>query len=352
MCTGNLPVVDWELLPKVDQLKSNDIAPPSNCAGSINTRNLGVRYPTSVAGQRKQSSPISPGCTAPSTPFHSNAQIRLFNSMSALKLSKTSAGQARGAFGQVKRRWIHGSLKRQGILMPAMSPLMTEGTITRWKKREGEAFEAGDVLLQIESDLYMVDVEAQCPGILGKILIPDGTSNVPVEQLIALVARDTNELAVLQNQSNLPLPPALNSLPVPPSTSASSPRQSFKPLSSPRTPTMSSRTPSLFEMHTMGYGQRNAHIGGPRGTIPKPLESLGLDTTSEIRVAMSPCLTPQWLASQTQTEVSSPFTPSTTKWPASGGDVDQFQTEGAALRRMIVSNLSQSSRGVEIEDWL
>jgi len=46
-------------------------------------------------------------------------------------------------------RGIHGSLKRQAIMMPAMSPLMTEGTITSWKKKEGEAFAAGDVLLQI-----------------------------------------------------------------------------------------------------------------------------------------------------------------------------------------------------------
>ena len=82
---------------------------------------------------------------------------------------------------------MHGSLKRQAIMMPAMSPLMTEGTITRWKKKEGEAFAAGDVLLQIvryyaflricanaalqESDIAMIDVEAHTPGILGKILV-------------------------------------------------------------------------------------------------------------------------------------------------------------------------------------
>ncbi|PPQ67655.1 hypothetical protein CVT25_012683 [Psilocybe cyanescens] len=255
--------------------------------------------------------------------------------MSALKFSKVSAGQTRGAFGQVKRRWIHGSLKRQGILMPAMSPLMTEGTITRWKKKEGEAFNAGDVLLQI---------------------IPDGTSNVPVEQLIALVARDMSELSVLQNQSNLPLPPALNSLPATPSSTVSSPRhfEQFKPLSSPRTPTMSPRTPSLFEMHTMGYGQRSAHVGGPRGTIPKPLESLGLDVPSETRVAMSPCPTPQRISQQQQYEVSSPFTPSTAQWPGSAADIDQSQVDGAAIRRMIVSNLSSqsTSRSVELDEWL
>ncbi|KAG5649585.1 hypothetical protein H0H81_002999, partial [Sphagnurus paluster] len=55
-------------------------------------------------------------------------------------------------------------------MMPAMSPFMTAGTITRWKKKEGEAFAPGDVLLQIESGIAMVDVEAESAGILGKIL--------------------------------------------------------------------------------------------------------------------------------------------------------------------------------------
>jgi pyruvate dehydrogenase E2 component (dihydrolipoamide acetyltransferase) len=47
----------------------------------------------------------------------------------------------------------HGSLRRQAILMPAMSPFMKEGTITRWKKKEGETFAPGDILLQIVSHL-------------------------------------------------------------------------------------------------------------------------------------------------------------------------------------------------------
>lgn len=46
---------------------------------------------------------------------------------------------------------MHNALKRQGIMMPALSPFMTEGTVTRWKKVEGEAFQAGEVILQIAS---------------------------------------------------------------------------------------------------------------------------------------------------------------------------------------------------------
>jgi len=274
--------------------------------------------------------------------------------MSALTLSKVSAVQTRGAYGLAQRRWLHGSLKRQAILMPAMSPLMTEGTITRWKKKEGEAFVAGDVLLQIESDIYMIDVEAQCPGILGKILMPDGTSNVPVEQVIALVARDTNELALLQNQH-------INtggntSGPASPRSPRLVSQFTFnKPLSPPRTPIMTPRTLSLFEMHTMGYGHRSAHVGGPRGgpALPRLDSSTAASVARELEVP--PCPSPQ-VPQQQEWEASTPMTPSTARWPMSAvgnGDQEKAQMDGAAIRRMILSNLSskQSSKAAELDEF-
>jgi pyruvate/2-oxoglutarate dehydrogenase complex dihydrolipoamide acyltransferase (E2) component len=55
--------------------------------------------------------------------------------------------------------------------MPALSPTMTEGSITQWKVKEGDSFVAGDVLLQIETDKASIDVEAQDDGIMGKIVV-------------------------------------------------------------------------------------------------------------------------------------------------------------------------------------
>jgi pyruvate dehydrogenase E2 component (dihydrolipoamide acetyltransferase) len=242
-------------------------------------------------------------------------------------------------------------------MMPAMSPLMTEGTITRWKKKEGEAFAAGDVLLQIESDvaMIMIDVEAHTPGILGKILMPDGTSGVPVEQVIALVARDMDELALIQKQGNVPTPPPFNPIPAPPSASLVSPRhhEHFNPLSSPRTPSFSPRTPSLFEMHTMGYGHRSTHVGGPRGAPLTPrLDAMTQDASSSYGVDVPPCPSPSIRLQQLQ-ELPIPQTPLTAKWPSSAVDNNE-DIDGAAIRRMIVSNLSskQESKNLEFDDLL
>src|SRR6202046_4427307 len=73
------------------------------------------------------------------------------------------------------------------ILMPALSPTMTEGTLSRWLKKEGEQIRAGDVIAEIETDKATMEVEAVDEGVLGKILVNDGTEGVKVNQPIAVL---------------------------------------------------------------------------------------------------------------------------------------------------------------------
>jgi pyruvate dehydrogenase E2 component (dihydrolipoamide acetyltransferase) len=73
------------------------------------------------------------------------------------------------------------------ILMPALSPTMTEGTLARWLKKEGEAVKSGDVIAEIETDKATMEFEAVDEGILGKILVPDGTEGVKVNQPIGIM---------------------------------------------------------------------------------------------------------------------------------------------------------------------
>ena len=76
------------------------------------------------------------------------------------------------------------------ILMPALSPTMTEGTLARWLKKEGEAVRAGDVIAEIETDKATMEVEAVDEGVLGKILVADGTTGVKVNEPIAVLVED------------------------------------------------------------------------------------------------------------------------------------------------------------------
>ena len=73
------------------------------------------------------------------------------------------------------------------ILMPALSPTMTEGTLARWLKKEGDNIKSGDVLAEIETDKATMEVEAVDEGVLGKILVADGTAGVKVNAPIAVL---------------------------------------------------------------------------------------------------------------------------------------------------------------------
>ncbi len=76
------------------------------------------------------------------------------------------------------------------VLMPALSPTMTEGKIAKWVKNEGDAVTSGDVLAEIETDKATMEVEAVDEGILGKILIGAGTENVAVNTPIAIIVEE------------------------------------------------------------------------------------------------------------------------------------------------------------------
>ncbi|NKE47311.1 pyruvate dehydrogenase complex dihydrolipoamide acetyltransferase [Roseomonas frigidaquae] len=73
------------------------------------------------------------------------------------------------------------------ILMPALSPTMTEGTLARWLKNEGDTVKAGDIIAEIETDKATMEVEAVDEGILGKILVQGGTAGVKVNDPIAVL---------------------------------------------------------------------------------------------------------------------------------------------------------------------
>ena len=79
------------------------------------------------------------------------------------------------------------------ILMPALSPTMTEGKLSKWLKKEGEEVKSGDVLAEIETDKATMEVEAVDEGFLAKIVVPDGTDGVAVNAVIGILTEQAGE---------------------------------------------------------------------------------------------------------------------------------------------------------------
>ena len=117
--------------------------------------------------------------------------------------------------------------------MPAMSPTMESGAIVEWKVKEGEPYQSGDSLLEIETDKSTISVDAIDDGILAKILLPDGTKDIKVGTPIAYIAEEGDDIA------NLEYPPLKNAEEVKPA-SAAAPQPENKSTQPPPTPAVKS----------------------------------------------------------------------------------------------------------------
>ena len=97
------------------------------------------------------------------------------------------------------------------ILMPALSPTMEQGKLAKWLKKEGDRIKSGDILAEIETDKATMEVEAVDEGVLGKILVADGTDNVAVNTPIAVIigdGEDANAAAAPAPKAAAPAPKA------------------------------------------------------------------------------------------------------------------------------------------------
>ncbi|KZT70190.1 pyruvate dehydrogenase X component [Daedalea quercina L-15889] len=240
------------------------------------------------------------------------------------------------------RKWLQTSAARLAVTnfqMPAMSPTMTQGNIASWKKKDGEAFSAGDVLLEIETDKATIDVEAQDDGIMGKILAPDGTKDIPVGKTIALLAEEGDDISNLE-------PPKEDTPPSPkPETSSSAPsppksipnkqdvQPSSPPLHSSKHPESSRPMfPSVFRLLQENGIENTDKIKGTgvRGMLTKG------DVLAYLGKASGPMGTYKEAPSDVVTK--------------SGGDQtrppqkeEPQLLDGAALRQLIVKNMLDAS---------
>ena len=94
------------------------------------------------------------------------------------------------------------------ILMPALSPTMEKGNLAKWLKKEGDAVKPGDVIAEIETDKATMDYEAIDEGTLAKIVVPEGSQDIPVNTLIAVLAEEGEDVRAAAAAAGKPAPAA------------------------------------------------------------------------------------------------------------------------------------------------
>src|SRR6201981_44507 len=93
------------------------------------------------------------------------------------------------------------------VLMPALSPTMEKGNLSKWLKKEGDTVTSGDVIAEIENDKATMEVEAVDEGTLGKILVPEGTADVAVNTPIATILAEGEDASALTDGKQEPARP-------------------------------------------------------------------------------------------------------------------------------------------------
>ena len=119
------------------------------------------------------------------------------------------------------------------VLMPALSPTMTEGKLARWLKKEGDTVKSGQVLAEIETDKATMEVEAVDEGKLGKILVAEGTDGVKVNTPIAVILEEGEDAGAITSAATPKAPIPAAAAPAPtapaPAPTAAAPRPSAPP---------------------------------------------------------------------------------------------------------------------------
>src|SRR5580698_311546 len=123
------------------------------------------------------------------------------------------------------------------ILMPALSPTMEKGNLAKWLKKEGDAVKTGDVIAEIETDKATMEYEAVDDGTLAKIVVPEGTQDVAVNQLIAVMAQegeDVKAAAAGAGKGAAPSPPPAQQAAAPQAKAPAPPPPSPAPAAAPK----------------------------------------------------------------------------------------------------------------------
>jgi pyruvate dehydrogenase E2 component (dihydrolipoamide acetyltransferase) len=218
------------------------------------------------------------------------------------------------------------------ILMPALSPTMTEGKLSRWLKKEGEAVKSGDVLAEIETDKATMEVEAVDEGFLAKIVVPDGTDAVAVNAVIGVLTETKGESVDAPKEAPKAAPKAPpQETPTPVAATAAA----AKPEAAPAPEAHGERVfaSPLARRMAKQAGIDLAHIKGtgPNGRIVKADLDKAPAASTE--------------APKAQTESAAPAAPKPSA-PAPAITAPHIKVPNSSMRKIIAKRLAESKQTV------
>ena len=210
------------------------------------------------------------------------------------------------------------------ILMPALSPTMTDGTLARWLVSEGDAVRSGDVIAEIETDKATMEVEALDDGVMAKLVVAEGTQNVAVNALIAVLAEEGEDASEAAKEAeNEPI-----AAPTPAPTAASTPAPT--PVSAPAAPKLAAgqKGERVFAspLARRIAGDAGLDIGNLAGTGPHG-RIIRADVEEAIAKAGTVAAAPSAAASMMRV----------------AGQSERFEPH-SAMRRVIAERLQQSKQ--------
>src|SRR5271165_1358875 len=225
------------------------------------------------------------------------------------------------------------------ILMPALSPTMTEGNLAKWLKKEGDEVHSGDVLAEIETDKATMEVEAVDDGQIGKILVPEGAQGIKVNEPIALLLGEGEDASALEKFA----------VPVPQPAPVVQPSVASVQLV-PATPAVPARERGNGRIFASPLARRMAQqagldLGAIRGSGPQ-----GRIVKSDVEAALSPVRAAPAAASARTGVVPQPAPAgpalSKERVAALAGNPAYTERPLNAMRRVIARRLTESKQTV------
>ena len=233
------------------------------------------------------------------------------------------------------------------ILMPALSPTMTEGAVSRWLKKEGDEVHSGDVIAEIETDKATMEYEAVDEGRLGKIIVPEGTQGVQVNQPIAILLEEGEDASAIGDIA-APKPAEPKPAPEPTPTPAAAPKTepAPAPAAKPVAPTGNGHDTS--RIFASPLARRMAELAkldistisgsGPQGRIVKADIDAALARGAPTPTARAP--------SPVQAPAARPPQPAPSPFAPVIGDPSFTQKPHSQMRRVIARRLTEAKQTV------